>query len=110
MAPTTEEASRESGLQSIVDRESAHLVGLTHINDPDELMHPQSIGVTRSGLGVCTGLRSRDRCSVNESVARSAPRLLAVHRHMRLTTSTADISTRLSGHVGRADVGRLLAA
>ncbi len=42
--------------QAIVDHEFAHLVGLDHVDDPDELMNEANVGVTTYGPGDREGL------------------------------------------------------
>jgi hypothetical protein len=42
--------------QAVVDHEFAHLVGLGHVDDPDELMNEANVGVTTYGPGDLEGL------------------------------------------------------
>ena len=42
--------------QAIVDHEFGHLVGLTHVDDPQELMYKDNVGVTAYGPGDREGL------------------------------------------------------
>jgi Matrixin len=42
--------------QAIVDHEFGHLVGLTHVDDPHELMYKDNVGVTTYGPGDREGL------------------------------------------------------
>lgn len=43
-------------LQSVVDHELGHLVGLAHVDDPGELMHGETRGASRFGDGDLEGL------------------------------------------------------
>lgn len=43
-------------LQAIMDHEFGHLVGLDHVDDPDELMYESNVGVTTYGKGDLRGL------------------------------------------------------
>jgi len=46
----------ESEAQAIVFHEFGHLVGLAHVDDPDELMYADNVGLTDFGPGDLTGL------------------------------------------------------
>ncbi|MHA7210951.1 matrixin family metalloprotease [Arthrobacter sp. MDT1-65] len=43
-------------LKAVIMHELAHVVGLDHIDDPDELMNPENFGVTSFGEGDLAGL------------------------------------------------------
>ncbi|MGY2065627.1 matrixin family metalloprotease [Blastococcus sp. SYSU DS0619] len=45
-----------SGARAVVLHELAHLVGLAHVADPDELMYPTTSTVLDFGIGDLTGL------------------------------------------------------
>lgn len=45
-----------SGDQAIIDHEFGHLVGLAHVDDPDELMYAENLGRTTYGPGDREGL------------------------------------------------------
>lgn len=47
--------------QAVLDHEFAHVVGLAHVKDRDELMYPSATDVTRYGHGDLTGLALLDR-------------------------------------------------
>ena len=48
--------ARVSGARAVVLHELAHLVGLAHVADPDELMYPTTSTVLDFGIGDLTGL------------------------------------------------------
>jgi len=52
-------------VRAVVMHELGHVVGLTHVDDPDQLMYPDSIGLTSFGPGDLAGLAAlgRGRCS-----------------------------------------------
>jgi len=51
----TEGVEREN-MQAIVDHEFGHVVGLDHVDDPQELMYESNIGVTDYGSGDLEGM------------------------------------------------------
>lgn len=47
---------REEGQQAVLDHEFAHVLGLGHVDDPDELMYAENYGRERFGDGDLKGL------------------------------------------------------
>jgi hypothetical protein len=59
--PTFTDIQREPGgearARAIIMHELAHLVGLAHVADPEQLMYNDNVGKTAFGLGDLEGLR-----------------------------------------------------
>ncbi|QIX27928.1 matrixin family metalloprotease [Nocardioides sp. JQ2195] len=52
----TDEDVPDASLQAIMDHEFGHLVGLDHVEDPNELMYDENVGLTSYGPGDLRGL------------------------------------------------------
>ena len=53
---STSNGEERASLQAIVDHELGHVVGLDHVDDPDELMYAENVGRTTYGPGDLEGL------------------------------------------------------